>query len=34
MAMASNPLVDIFRVKELRQRIFYTLMWLAIYRMG
>jgi preprotein translocase subunit SecY len=32
--MASNPLVDIFRVKELRQRIFYTLMWLAIYRMG
>jgi len=32
--MASNPLVDIFRVKELRQRILYTLMWLAIFRLG
>src|SRR5512136_496761 len=32
--MASNALVDIFRVKELRKRILYTLMWLALYRLG
>jgi len=32
--MASNPLVDIFRIKELRQRILYTLMWLAVFRIG
>ncbi len=32
--MASNPLLDIFRVKELRQRILYTLMWLALFRLG
>ncbi|HTX73597.1 MAG TPA: preprotein translocase subunit SecY [Rectinemataceae bacterium] len=30
----ANPLVDIFRVKELRQRILYTLMWLALFRLG
>jgi preprotein translocase subunit SecY len=32
--MASNAFIDIFRVKELRQRIFYTLMWLALFRLG
>jgi preprotein translocase subunit SecY len=32
--MASNPLVDIFRVKELRERILYTLMWLGLFRLG
>jgi preprotein translocase subunit SecY len=32
--MASNALVDIFRVKELRERILYTLMWLALFRLG
>jgi preprotein translocase subunit SecY len=32
--MASNPLVDIFRVKDLRQRIFFTVLLLVIYRLG
>jgi preprotein translocase subunit SecY len=32
--MASNAFFDIFRVKELRQRIGYTLMWLALFRLG
>jgi preprotein translocase subunit SecY len=32
--MASNALIDIFRVKELRQRILYTLMWLGLFRLG
>ena len=32
--MASNAFFDIFRVKELRQRIFYTFMWLALFRLG
>jgi preprotein translocase subunit SecY len=32
--MASNALIDMFRVKELRQRILYTLMWLALFRLG
>jgi preprotein translocase subunit SecY len=32
--MASNAFFDIFRVKELRQRIAYTLMWLALFRLG
>jgi len=32
--MASNAFIDIFRVKELRQRIFYTIMWLALFRLG
>ncbi|HUW41966.1 MAG TPA: preprotein translocase subunit SecY [Rectinemataceae bacterium] len=30
----ANPLVDIFHVKELRQRILYTFMWLALFRLG
>jgi preprotein translocase subunit SecY len=32
--MASNAFIDIFRVKELRQRILYTIMWLALFRLG
>jgi preprotein translocase subunit SecY len=32
--MASNAFIDIFRVKELRERILYTLMWLALFRLG
>lgn len=32
--MASNAFIDIFRVKELRQRILYTLMWLTLFRLG
>jgi preprotein translocase subunit SecY len=32
--MAGNALADIFRVKELRDRIFYTLFWLMIFRLG
>jgi preprotein translocase subunit SecY len=32
--MASNAFFDIFRVKELRQRILYTIMWLALFRLG
>jgi preprotein translocase subunit SecY len=32
--MAGNALGDIFRVKELRDRISYTLMWLALFRLG
>ncbi|MDR2552814.1 MAG: preprotein translocase subunit SecY [Treponema sp.] len=30
----ANPLVGIFRVKELRERIFYTVMLLLIFRLG
>ncbi|MGA2977267.1 MAG: preprotein translocase subunit SecY [Spirochaetia bacterium] len=30
----ANPLVDIFRVKELRDRILFTVLILAIYRLG
>ncbi len=30
----ANPLSDIFRVKELRERILYTLTWLALFRLG
>ncbi len=30
----ANSLVDMFRVKELRQRIAYTFMWLALFRLG
>ena len=30
----ANPLVDIFRVKELRDRIFFTVGILVIYRLG
>ncbi len=32
--MAGNALTDIFRIKELRERILYTLMWLALFRLG
>jgi len=32
--MASNAFIDIFRVKELRQRILYTFAWLALFRLG
>jgi preprotein translocase subunit SecY len=32
--MASNALVDIFRVKDLRQRILYTLGMLVVFRLG
>ncbi|MDR0600627.1 MAG: preprotein translocase subunit SecY [Treponema sp.] len=30
----ANPLVGIFRVKELRERIFYTMLLLLIFRLG
>ncbi len=30
----ANPLVDIFRVKELRDRILFTIALLVIYRLG
>ena len=30
----ANPLVGIFRVKELRERIFFTLMMLVVFRIG
>ncbi|MGA2480536.1 MAG: preprotein translocase subunit SecY, partial [Spirochaetia bacterium] len=30
----ANPLVDIFRVKELRDRILFTIGILVIYRLG
>ncbi len=32
--MAGNPLSDIFRIKELRERILFTLFWLGIFRLG
>ncbi|MFP3090894.1 preprotein translocase subunit SecY [Treponema sp. TIM-1] len=32
--MASNPLVDSFRVKELRERIFFTALMLIVFRLG
>lgn len=32
--MASNPLVDIFRVRDLRERILYTVFILIIFRLG
>jgi preprotein translocase subunit SecY len=32
--MAGNALVDIFRIKELRQRIIYTITWLVVFRIG
>ena len=32
--MAGNALADMFRVKELRDRIFYTFFWLMIFRLG
>ena len=32
--MASNPIVNMFKVKELRDRLFFTLLILIIYRLG
>lgn len=32
--MAGNPLFDIFRIKELKERILFTLFWLAVFRFG
>ena len=32
--MASNPIVNMFKVKELRSRIFFTFIVLAVYRLG
>jgi len=32
--MASNPLLDIFRIKDLRDRIFFTIFMLIIFRLG
>ncbi|MCQ2586983.1 MAG: preprotein translocase subunit SecY [Treponema sp.] len=32
--MASNPIVNMFKVKELRKRMFFTLLILAVFRLG
>ena len=32
--MASNPLVDIFRIKDLRERVLFTIFMLVIFRLG
>lgn len=32
--MASNPIADIFRIKDLRERVLFTLGMLAIFRLG
>ncbi|MEN6364130.1 MAG: preprotein translocase subunit SecY [Rectinema sp.] len=32
--MAGNALTDIFRIKELRDRILFTFFWLTIFRLG
>ena len=32
--MAKNPIVNMFRVKEIRGRIFFTLIVLAVFRLG
>jgi preprotein translocase subunit SecY len=32
--MASNALLDVFRVKDLRERIFFTVAMLAVFRIG
>lgn len=32
--MASNPIINMFRVKELRDRLFFTLLILAVFRLG
>jgi len=32
--MAGNPLSDIFRIKELKDRILFTLFWLFVFRLG
>ncbi len=31
---ASNPLLDIFRVKDLRERVIFTLLMLVVFRLG
>ena len=32
--MASNPIVNMFRLKELRIRLLFTLLVLAVFRLG
>ena len=32
--MASNPIVNMFKVKELRSRLFFTILILAVFRLG
>ncbi len=32
--MANNPIVNMFKVRELRERIFFTLVVLAVFRLG
>ena len=32
--MANNPVVNMFKVKELRSRLFFTLLVLAVFRLG
>ncbi len=32
--MANNPVANMFKVKELRDRMFFTLLILAIFRLG
>ena len=32
--MANNPIVNMFKVKELRSRLFFTLVILAVFRLG
>ena len=32
--MANNPIVNMFRIKELRDRIFFTFIVLAVFRLG
>jgi preprotein translocase subunit SecY len=32
--MAGNALTDVFRIKELRERILYTVTWLVVFRIG
>ena len=32
--MATNPIVNMFKIKELRNRLFFTLMVLAVFRLG
>ena len=32
--MASNPIVNMFKVKEIRDRLFFTLIILAVFRLG
>ena len=32
--MATNPIIDIFRVKDLRDRILFTIALLVVFRLG